>query len=375
MPYLQSKQKQKKYQKKQRRINMALFDWLFGQFIDVIEWVDNSQDTMVYRFNRQGNEIKYGAKLIVRESQMAVFVNEGKIADILAPGIYELETNNIPILTNLQHWDHGFNSPFKAEVYFLNTKRFINLKWGTKNPIMIRDSEFSMVRLRAFGTYEIRITDPELFLKEIVGTDDHFTLDEIEEQLSNLIVSKFSTLVGNDTTPVLDLAKNYDDFGKYITEHISPSFREYGIELAKVTVENISLPEEVEKALDTRTSREITGDLNKHIQYQSGQALGNSNGSASDMVGMGAGMAMGQQMANSMNTSNASTPPPLPSSQKYFIAVEEKPEGPYDLSTIEKYIQDAIITRDTLMWTEGMKDWDEARDVLPTHFKQLPPAL
>ena len=148
---------------------MGLFDWFFGQFIDVIEWTDDSQDTMVYRFQRHGNEIKYGAKLIVRESQVSVFVNEGEIADILGPGTYELETKNLPILTSLQHWDHSFISPFKAEVYFVNTKRFTDLKWGTKNPIMIRDPEFDMVRLRAFGTYEIRVQDPKQFILEIVG--------------------------------------------------------------------------------------------------------------------------------------------------------------------------------------------------------------
>ena len=353
---------------------MGLFDWLFGQFIDVIEWTDNSQDTMVYRFNRQGNEIKYGAKLTVRESQMAVFVNEGVIADILGPGIYELETNNIPILTNLQHWDHGFNSPFKAEVYFISTKRFIDLKWGTKNPIMVRDPEFSMVRLRAFGTYEIRINDAKTFLNEIVGTDGHFTTDEIEAQLTNLIVSKFATIMGQDDTPVLDLAANYEKFGTFLTEHIAPSFNEYGLELTRMLVENISLPEEVEKAIDTRSSREITGDLDKHIKYQSGQALGNSEGSASDMVGMGAGMAMGQQMANSMNPTN--TPPSLPNKiVQYFIAVEGESEGPYSLESIEEYISNGRINAQTLIWTQGMKEWAEASAVLSDTFSQTPPPL
>ena len=355
---------------------MGLFSWLFGQFIDVIEWTDNSQDTMVYRFNRQGNEIKYGAKLTVRESQVAVFVNEGEIADVLGPGIYELETNNIPILTNLQHWDHGFNSPFKAEVYFINTKRFIDLKWGTKNPIMVRDPEFSMVRLRAFGTYEIRISDPKTFLKEIVGTDGHFTTDEIEAQLSNLITSNFATIMGADGTPVLDLAANYDKFGAYITEHISPAFKEYGLELTKMLVENISLPEEVEKAIDTRSSREITGDLDENIKYQSGQALGNSEGSASDMVGMGAGMAMGQQMANSMNANHTTTPPPLPNQiAQYFVAIEGKEEGPYSLEEIEKHMISQRITKDTLLWTQGMKKWEKASTVLSNTFKQTPPPL
>jgi len=355
---------------------MGLFSWLFGQFIDVIEWTDNSQDTMVYRFNRQGNEIKYGAKLTVRESQIAVFVNEGEIADVLSPGIYELETNNIPILTNLQHWDHGFNSPFKAEVYFLNTKRFIDLKWGTKNPIMVRDPEFSMVRLRAFGTYEIRITDAKKFLNEIVGTDGHFTTDEIEAQLTNLITSKFATVMGADETAVLDLAANYEKLGAYITEHIAPSFEEYGLELTKMLVENISLPEEVEKAIDTRSSREITGDLDKNIKYQSGQALGNSEGSASDMVGMGAGMAMGQQMANSMNVNTTSTPPPLPNQiAQYFVAIEGKSEGPYSLEAVEKDLISGRITNDTLIWTQGMDGWAKASTILSSTFTQTPPPL
>lgn len=356
---------------------MGLFDWVFGQFIDVIEWTDDSSDTMVYRFNRQGNEIKYGAKLTVRPSQVAVFVNEGEIADVLGPGIYELETNNIPILTSLQHWDHGFSSPFKAEVYFLNTKRFTDLKWGTKNPIMVRDPEFEMVRLRAFGTYEIRVDDPVTFLKEIVGTDGHFTTSEISAQLTNLITSKFATIMGDESIPVLDLAANYEKFSAYITEHISPSFKEYGLELTRMLVENISLPEEVEKAIDTRSSREITGDLDAHIKYQSGQALGNSEGSASDMVGMGAGMAMGQQMANSMQQPNStSTPPPLPNQiAQYFIGVHGESDGPYSLEAVEKKLLSGEITKDTLIWTQGMDGWEKASSVLSSTFIQTPPPL
>ena len=355
---------------------MGLFSWLTGQFIDVIEWTDDSNDTMVYRFNRQGNEIKYGAKLTVRESQIAVFVNEGEIADVLKPGIYELETNNIPILTNLQHWDHGFNSPFKAEVYFINTKRFTNLKWGTKNPIMVRDPEFSMIRLRAFGTYEIRVSDATTFLKEIVGTDGHFTTDEIEAQLTNLIVSKFTSVVGEDKTPVLDLAAHYEKFNDYIREHIAPYFTEYGLELTKMLVENISLPEEVEKAIDARSSREITGNLDEHIKYQSGQALANGEGSISDMVGMGAGLAMGQQMTNSMGQTNAATPPPLPNKiAQYFVAIDAKQTGPYTLEEIEKELLSGTISQDTLLWTQGLKEWTKASTLLSDSFLQTPPPL
>jgi len=355
---------------------MGLFDWLGGQFIDVIEWTDDSQDTMVYRFERHGNEIKYGAKLIVRESQIAVFVNEGEIADILGPGTYELETKNIPILTSLQHWDHGFNSPFKAEIYFINTKRFIDLKWGTKNPIMVRDPEFNMVRLRAFGTYEIRVQDPKLFIQEITGTDGHFTTDEIDAQLTNLIVSKFASILGENNIAALDLAGNYEKLGGFITAKISPYFEEYGLSLTKILIENISLPEEVEKALDRRTSREITGDLNANLQYQMGEALGSENSSgASEMIGMGAGLAMANQMVNGMQGKTV-TPPPVPAAEEhYFVAIDKKAHGPYDTARIKAMIQAGTLIGDTLVWTEGMDAWQKASTVLSPLFRTVPPAL
>ena len=358
---------------------MGLFDWFGNQFIDVIEWTDNSHDTMVYRFPRHNNEIKYGAKLTVRESQIAVFVNEGVIADVLEPGLYELETNNLPIMTSLEHWDHGFNSPFKAEVYFVNTKRFVDLKWGTKNPIMIRDPEFSMVRLRAFGTYEIRITDPQQFMTEIVGTDGHFTIDEIDNQLSNLIISKFTTILGESSIPILDLASNYERFSEFISEKIAPHFGEYGLELTKILVENISLPDAVEKALDRRSSREITGDLQANIEYQTGEALGSGKGSMGDMIGMGAGIALGQEMSNKLSRTkiDKNTPPPLPNinDSLYHVALENASEGPYDIRTIQSYIRDGQIKRDTLMWKEGLKDWVEAETLLAKYFGKIPPPL
>jgi membrane protease subunit (stomatin/prohibitin family) len=357
---------------------MGFFDWILGQFIDVIEWTDDSQDTMVYRFDRKDHEIKYGAKLTVRESQVAIFVNEGVIADVLGPGLYELETNNLPIMTSLEHWDHNFNSPFKAEVYFINTKRFTNLKWGTKNPIMVRDPEFSMVRLRAFGTYGIRISDPEHFLKEIVGTDGHFTIDEIEHQLKSLILSKFSTVLGESNVPVLDFARNYELFSQYISKRIAPYFGKYGLELTKVVIENISLPEDVEKALDKRTSRELTGNLEKHIQYQTGEALGNSGeggSSIGDMLGMGAGIALGKNMADSLTPSK--TPPKLPTRDEvnYHVAIEDSSEGPHNIRTIQEMIKKGIIKKDTLIWTKNQKDWEPAQDILATYFDNTPPPL
>ncbi len=369
---------------------MGLFDWATGQFIDVIEWLDDSHDTMVYRFERHGNEIKYGAKLIVRESQVAVFVNEGEIADVMQPGTYELETKNIPILTSLKHWDHGFNSPFKAEVYFLNTKRFTDLKWGTKNPITVRDPEFMMVRLRAFGTYEMRLKDPEVFLREVVGTDGHFTTDEIDAQLTNLIVSKFATVVGSSKMAVLDMAGNYEEFSKFVTEKISPYFDEYGLSLTKILIENISLPPEVEKALDKRTSRALTGNLDENLKYSMGEAIGSTGegGSTtmSDMMGMGAGMAMASQMSNMFGRTNqqqnstpaAATPPPPPPPPPqvtYFVAVDGKAQGPYDMATIKGMVESGAILRDTLVWSEGMAEWEKASDKITHLFSSQPPAL
>jgi membrane protease subunit (stomatin/prohibitin family) len=357
---------------------MGIFDWLFGQTIDVIDWTDNTHDTMVWRFPRQDNEIKYGAKLIVRESQIAVFVNEGEIADVMGPGTYELETNNLPILTDLQHWDHGFKSPFKAEVYFVSTKRFTDLKWGTKNPIMLRDKEFQMVRLRAFGTYEIRVTDPEVFLKEIVGTDGHFTTDEIDDQLSNLITSKLAVVLGKDDTPALDLAANYEEFGKFVRDGIDPFFHEYGLELTKMLVENISLPEDVQKALDRRTSRAITGDLDDNLKYQAGEAMSNaSNGSTmGDMVGMGAGIAMGQQMADAMKHDTriqSDVPPPPPDIKQYFVSIQGKAEGPFDLDTMRQMIAEGTLTRNTYVWREDLNSWKEAVHVIGGLFPPVSP--
>ena len=192
-------------------------DFLKGEFIDVITWLDDTRDTMVWRFERRGNAIKYGAKLTVREGQAAVFVHEGQMADVFGPGMYMLETNNMPIMTTLQHWDHGFDSPFKSEIYFVNTTRFNDQKWGTKNPIMCRDPEFGPVRLRAFGTYSMRVTDPAVFLKEIVGTDGEFTSDEISNQIRNVIVQEASQVLAKSGIPVLDMAGNTADLGKLIT--------------------------------------------------------------------------------------------------------------------------------------------------------------
>jgi len=370
---------------------MGIWDKLFGEFVDVIEWTDSSVDTMVYRFQRYGNEIKFGAKLTVRESQIAVFVSEGEIADVLGPGLYELETKNLPILSTLQHWYHGFESPFKAEIYFFNTKQFVDLKWGTKNPIMMRDKEFNMVRLRTFGTYNIRIDDPAKFITEIVGTDGHFTVDEISSQLRNLIVTRYTDILGSADIPVLDLAGNQGQLGDLLTQRIAPEFTDYGLELTKVLVENISLPPAVEEALDKRTSMGMIGNLDKYIQFGAAESMQNgTGGGAGSAIEMGLGFAMANKMANEMNTQPATAvtntqaqstplPPPLPDTN-WHVAIDRKSAGPFDLTELQRLATTRQISPGTLAWIDGMETWQsiesiKALDGLFEDDTAVPPAL
>lgn len=355
---------------------MGLFDKLFGEFVDIIEWTDNTNDTMVYRFERYGNEIKYGAKLTVREGQAAVFVNEGEVADVLGPGMYELETRNLPVLSTILSWDHGFSSPFKAEVYFVNTRRFVDLKWGTKNPLMIRDAEFGAARVRAFGTYAVKVADPLKFIREIVGTDGDFRVEEISDQLRNLITSRFSSAVGAAGIPVLDMAANYEQLGDVIGQRIGPEFGEYGLELTKLLVENVSVPPAVEEALDKRTSAGMVGNLDKYMTYQTGVALeaGASapGGAAGAGIGMGAGLAMGNQMANTMgqqaprqvsHSAGAALPPPLPGAVEYHVALDGEPAGPFSMAVLQQHRASGKLTAASLVWAPGMTDWSEAGEV------------
>jgi membrane protease subunit (stomatin/prohibitin family) len=299
-----------------------------SQLIEVIEWTDNTSDTMVYRFPVQGNEIKMGAQLTVRESQAAVFVNEGQIADVFVPGRYQLSTENMPVLTKLKSWKYGFNSPFKAEVYFVNTKQFTHQKWGTANPIIMRDQEFGMIRLRAFGTYGFRVVDPAKFLKELFGTRSTFGTEDIAGQLRGLIVSSISDLLAESQIQALDLSMNYDELSTQARFKLQPRFGEFGLDITLVAIENISLPKEVEEVLDKRTSMGILGDLNRYAQYQSAEAIreaarNEGGGMAGAGVGLGAGAALGNMMAQSFreqqqpqqNPQSAPTPSGEPSVQ------------------------------------------------------------
>ncbi|MFN0277818.1 MAG: SPFH domain-containing protein [Pyrinomonadaceae bacterium] len=273
-----------------------------NQFIEVIEWLDSSQDTLVYRFPVAGQEIKNGAQLIVRESQAAVFVFEGQVADVFTPGKYEIDGGNTPILSKLGAWKYGFNSPFKSEVYFVNTKQFTDMKWGTSNPVMLRDSDFGIVRLRAFGAYSLRVADPSEFIKEITGTNAHFHTEDIDGQLKRAIVTEFSDALGELKIPALDLAAQYKEIGEKIRGMINEDFKAYGLEVTKFYVENVSLPPEVEAAMDKRASMGALGDAQKYMQFQAADALRdaaqNEGGGAGLGAGLGAGFAVGGQMAN-----------------------------------------------------------------------------
>ncbi len=276
-----------------------------SQLIDVIEWKDDTQNTMVHRYDMNGKEIMMGAQLTVRESQVAVFVNEGQLADVFQPGRYELTTQNMPILTALKAWKFGFNSPFKSDVYFVNTKQFLDRKWGTSNPVMMRDAEFGMIRVRAFGIYAFRVSNPETFLKEVFGTNGMFTVEDVEGQIKRTLVSGLSDAIAESKIPALDLAANYEELSQYALKALSPKIEALGLTLTSFVIENISLPEEVEKSIDKRTSMGVVGDLNKYSQYQAAEAMreaaNNPGGGMAGMgVGMGAGAAMGQMFAQSM---------------------------------------------------------------------------
>lgn len=366
---------------------MGLFDKIKGEFIDVIEWTDDTGNTLVHRFERHGNEIKNGAQLTVREGQSAVFVDEGELADVFMPGMYTLETSNLPILSTLKGWKHGFESPFKAEVYFVNTRQFTDQKWGTKNPVTMRDAEFGPVRVRAFGTYAFRVSNPATFIREIVGTDGHFTTPEITDQIRNILVARFSDAMAESGIPVLDMAANYDELGEKLDDRVKTDMESYGLELRTLLVENISLPPTVEEALDKRTSMGVVGDMGKYMQYQAGTAIGDAaknpdgGGLAAGGMGAGLGMAManqiGQTMGQPQQGGQPATPPPVPAGPQYFTAPGGQQSGPFGVEALKGQIQAGTLTKETLVWTDGMAEWKPAGEVesVATLFSAVPPPL
>lgn len=366
---------------------MGLFDKLRNEFIDIIDWTDNTNDTIVYKFPRYQNEIKMGAKLTVRESQQAVFLNEGKIADVYVPGMYTLSTQNMPILATLKGWKYGFDSPFKADVFFVSTKQFLNQKWGTKNPVMLRDPEFGPIRIRAFGSFNFKVIDAGKFLKEIAGTGNEFTTDEINEQLRNLAVTRGMDAIAESKIPVLDLTSNYDEVSKIITDKVRPEFNEIGLEVTKFLIENVSLPPEVEQALDKRSSMGIIGNLGAYTQFQAANAIEdaakNQNGGGMMGAGMGAGFGMGMmnQMGNAFQNqqfnpqTGMNTPPPPPPISQYFVAVNGQQTGPFTVAQLQAMVASGQFNKQSLVWKHGMSGWlaAETQPELAAVFNAVPP--
>ena len=279
---------------------MAIIDFLKRQFIDVIEWTDDSRDTLSFRFPDEDREIKNGAQLIVRESQAVQFVYLGEFGDTFGPGKHELTTDNIPILTNLKSWKYAFESPFKADVYYVITRVFTGNKWGTANPVMMRDADFGVVRLRAYGTYDFRIADVKKFLKEVAGTDDHFRLDEFNDTMRSRIVSVFTEALATAKVPALDVAARYAELGAALLPVINPILADkYGLTMTTFVVENVSVPPEVEQAIDKRSSMAAVGNLNDYVKFQMAQGMEKGGAGAGGMAAeMAVGMAMAQQMMN-----------------------------------------------------------------------------
>ncbi len=295
---------------------MGLMDYLKTQFLEIIQWEDDSRDTLSYRYPDMDKEIKRGAQLIVRESQVAQFVYLGQFGDTFGPGKWSLTTDNIPVLSTLKGWKYGFESPFKADIYFINTRLFTGNKWGTANPIMVRDPDFGIVRVRAFGTYDFHVVEPKLFLQEVAGTDDHFRLDEFADTMRSRIVSVFSDALASAKVPVLDVASRYQELGEALLPLINPAVTsKYGLEISSFILENVSVPSGVEQAIDKRSSMAAIGNLNDYVKFQMSEGMAKGEGgTASSAAQIGAGLAIGQQMAQAFGANQAgaapATPPP-----------------------------------------------------------------
>lgn len=358
---------------------MGIFDKikekLTNEFIDIIEWLDYTDDTIAHRFERYQNEIKNGAKLIVREGQAAVFVNEGQLADVFTPGTYDLTTQNLPILTTLKGWKYGFNSPFKAEVYFVNTHLFTDEKWGTKNPITLSDERFGLVEIRAFGTYAFKVSNPGKFIVDIVGTDSNFTNFEINEHLKSLIATRFTDTVGEANLPIELYAANTSELSETCQEVMQPEFTSVGISLEKFYIENVSMPEELKKEI-FEYSRIDKLDLDKLTKFKTAKAIeaaaANEGGTAGAGMGMGMGFVLAQQMGGMMSPQMGGqqiqqqapmSPPPMPVQVQYFYAANGAQQGPVSFDQLKALFASRAINRDSLIWKQGMSNWTALKDV------------
>ena len=352
---------------------MGLFDKLKGELVDIIEWLDDSNgNTLVWRFPRYQNEIKNGAKLIVRPGQIAVFVNQGRLADAFTEGTHELTTGNMPILSTLMGWKHGFNSPFKSEIYFVSTRAVPGLKWGTPQPLMLRDHDFGVIRLGAFGTYTLRCSDPKLLLNQLVGTDGHYDTDEVQQVMRSLIQQAIADVIGGNKVAALDLLGNYAKMGEEIKAKVQTQIDdEYGLDLPSLQVVNINVPEAVQKAIDQRSSMGALGsgtlgaapNMAAFQQYQLGQGLANAGGGAGAGMNMGMGLALAGQMMNQTQQQQLMAPPPMPSSQQWFFGVNGQNVGPLTVEVARQFVQMGQVKADTLCWTQGMAAWTAAGEV------------
>lgn len=355
---------------------MGLFDKLRNELIDIIEWVDDSRHTLVWRFPRYQNEIKNGAQLIVRPGQMAVFVHRGQVADIFEPGNYTLKTDNLPLLSTIMGWKYGFDSPFRSEVYFVSTRQVTDLKWGTPNPIMLRDPDFGPIRLRAFGTYTLKCIEPKALLEELVGTDSEFDTEEVTELMRSVIISAFTDMLGEEQVAALDLASRYRDMSDKLRDIVCERIDdEYGLEVPQLFIVNVSLPEAVEKALDTRSSMGVIGDMNQFQQYQMGQAMlsaaeNPAGGGASEGMGLGMGFAMANKMVQTAGPAGMpapgaapGAPPPPPPTAAWHVAVNGQTQGPFSPDQIAQGIAAGQVSDTTQVWCAGMQGWTAAGQV------------
>ena len=358
---------------------MGLFDEIKNklkyEFIDIVEWLDTNNETIVHRFERYQNEIKNGAKLVVREGQMAVFINEGQLADVFKPGTYTLDTQNLPILATLKGWKYGFNSPFKAEVYFVSTRIFTDEKWGTKNPITLSDDRFGLVEIRAFGTYTFRISDPGKFIIDVVGTDGNFTNFEVNEHLKSLIATRFTDTVGEANLPIELYAANTSELSETCQEVMIPEFERLGILLEKFYIENVSMPEELKKEI-FEYSRLDKLDMAKLSQFKAAKAMEaaakNEGGTAGAGMGMGMGFVLAQQMGQAMNPLTAQqapiqpgnvAPPPIPVQIQYYYAVNGQQTGPVPFDKLKELFANRTINKESLIWKQGMANWAALKEV------------
>ena len=362
---------------------MGIFDQikkkLSHEFIDIVEWLDNTNDTIVHRFERYQNEIKNNAQLIVREGQTAVFINEGQLGDVFTAGTYTLNTKNLPILTTLKGWKYGFDSPFKAEVYFVNTHLFTDEKWGTKNPITLNDERFGLVEIRAFGTYAFKIKDAGKFVVDVVGTDANFTNFEINEHLKSLIATRFTDTVGEANLPIELYAANTSELSETCLNVMQPEFNFVGISLEKFYIENVSMPEELKKEI-FEYSRIDKIDLDKLTKFKAAKAIevaaANEGGTAGAGMGMGMGFVLAQQMGGMMNPmagqqqmqaqpmqANQVTPPPMPVQVNYFYALNGQQIGPVTFEQLKVLFANRTINKEALIWKQGMANWTALKDI------------